>query len=146
MTTPVEINHVALTVAPDLLEGAGREAFKEFVGEVFQWQELPEMTVDAKRLVFRMSRPHQYLFLVAGAKPSVMGEPDHFGVVVEDKETLHRIFASAKRFKDERDAAVEIRDVKCDIERDDLSLWAGFIRYRLPLMIEVQYYDVKADV
>ncbi|MBI3743804.1 MAG: hypothetical protein HY261_05885 [Chloroflexi bacterium] len=100
------------------------------------------MTNDGKRLVLRLYRRGQFLYLISGSKVSWLNTPDHFGIEVYDKATLDSMIGKAKAFK-QRHPEVEIIDVKADTDTPTLRLWNAYVRYLLPLMVEVQYYEEK---
>ncbi len=136
------LNHVALTVDQAILKGPKREALKDFLGSVFGWEEIPQLTNDGKRLVFRLYRRGQFLYLVSGKRPSELQGADHFGIEVSNRATLNRMVAAAKRFK-KKDPGVQIIDTKVNTETPTLRLWNAYVRYLLPLMVEVQFYEEK---
>ena len=90
------LNHVALTVDKAILEGDKREDLKDFLGEVFDWEEIRQLRIDGKRLVFRLYRRGQFLYLVSGGDTSVIGRADHFGIEVPDLATLEKMVGKAK--------------------------------------------------
>ena len=141
-STPV-LNHVALTVDKALLDGEKREALKDFLGSVFGWEEIPQLTNDGKRLVFRLYKRGQFLYLVTGPKASEVGPGDHFGIQVNTQDEIERMVQAAKEFKAKKDPSVEIRDHSINSETDTLRLHNAYVRYLLPMMIEVQYYEDK---
>ncbi len=141
MTTTPVLNHVALSVDKELLDGPKRDLLKDFFSSVFGWEEIPQLTNDGKRLVFRLYRRGQFLYLISGDPPSKLNTPDHFGIEVHDKETLDRMIAKAKEFKETRDSSVEITEIGVNTESPDLRLWNAYVRYLMPMMIEVQYFE-----
>lgn len=80
-------NHVALSVAPDLLDDSGRGEILDFYGEVFGWTEMPTLT--------------------------------------RDRERDERVELVARK----------VEDYKV------LRLHNFYVRFRLPLLTEVQYYE-----
>ncbi|MCH8194743.1 MAG: hypothetical protein IIB12_01570 [Chloroflexi bacterium] len=66
MTTTAVLNHVALSVDKELLDGPKRDLLKDFFSSVFGWEEIPQLTNDGKRLVFRLYRRGQFLYLISG--------------------------------------------------------------------------------
>jgi hypothetical protein len=133
------INHVALTIDKKLLDGEGRDKLVDFYSEVFGWEVIPQLTIDGRRLVFRMYERGQFLYLISGAKPSVLGQPDHFGIQVDTKEEMDQMVAACQRYKAEKDDAVEIKDVKREEFASGAILYNTYFRYLLPLMVEIQY-------
>ncbi len=144
MTTTPVLNHVALSVDKELLNGPKRESLKDFFSSVFGWEEIPQLTDDGERLVFRLYRRGQFLYLISGDPPSKFNAPDHFGIEVPDKASLDRMIANAKEFKEKKDSSVEIRDIGVNTESPELRLWNAYVRYLLPLRIEVQYFEDTA--
>ncbi|MCH7552634.1 MAG: hypothetical protein IIC82_01355, partial [Chloroflexi bacterium] len=141
LDTPV-INHVALTVDNEVLQdGSKRESLKDFLTTVFGWEVIPQLTIDDKRLVFRMYRRGQFLYLVTGQKASECGPADHFGIEVGTLTEIERMVSAAKKYKEEKDSSVQIIDLKVNTETETLRLHNAYVRYLLPMMIEVQYYE-----
>lgn len=134
-------NHVAMSVPADLLDEAGRRAIVDFYSEVFGWQELPTETIDRKRLVLSAWRYDQFVFLIADDPPMTCPRLDHFGLGVDTMEELDTFLARAKAYR-ERDPRVEIIDKKTD-HHPGLDLTSFYVRYLLPMMVEVQHYQWK---
>jgi hypothetical protein len=134
-------NHVAMSVPADLLDAEGRRAIVDFYSEVFGWQELPTETIDRKRLVLSAWRYDQFVFLIADDPPMTCPRLDHFGLGVDTMEELDTFLARAKAYR-ERDPRVEIIDKKTD-HHPGLDLTSFYVRYLLPLMVEVQHWAWK---
>lgn len=134
-------NHVAMSVPADLLDEAGRRAIVDFYSEVFGWQELPTETIDRKRLVLSAWRYDQFVFLIADDPPMSCPRLDHFGIGVDTMEELDTFLARAEAYR-ARDERVEIIDKKTD-HHPGLDLTSFYVRYLLPMMVEVQHYQWK---
>jgi hypothetical protein len=134
-----KFNHVAMSVPADLLDEAGRKQLLEFYGEVFGWQELPSETVDKRTLVMMAYEFGQFVFLIADKSPMECPRMDHFGMSVDTMEQLDDFLAKAKKFK-ERDDRVDIVEKHLD-DHGVLKLTSFYVRYLLPLMIEVQHFE-----
>jgi hypothetical protein len=134
-------NHVAMSVPADLLDEAGRRAIVDFYSEVFGWQELPTETIDRKRLVLSAWRYDQFVFLIADNPPMSCPRLDHFGIGVDTMEELDTFLARAEAYR-ARDERVEIIDKKTD-HHPGLDLTSFYVRYLLPMMVEVQHYQWK---
>ena len=52
---PKQINHVALSVSPELLGQRGRADLASFFENVFGWAELDMMTIDGQRMIFSVN-------------------------------------------------------------------------------------------
>ncbi len=132
-------NHVAMSVPAELLSKAGRAELLRFYEDVFGWTEIPSLTEDDKRLVLQAYRNDQFVFLVADPKPMTCPGMDHFGMSVGSLQELEGLLERARKFK-EQDDRVEIVERNTD-DFKVVKLHNFYVRYRLPLMIEVQYYD-----
>ena len=136
-------NHVAMSVPAELLGAAGRAELLRFYEDVFGWTEIPSLTEDEKRLVLQAYRNDQFVFLVADPKPMTCPGMDHFGMSVGSLQELEAMLERARKFK-EQDDRVEIVERNTD-DFKVLKLHNFYVRYQLPLMIEVQYYDWSAS-
>ena len=137
-STPT-FNHVAMSVPADLLDEAHRGEILRFYDEVFGWTEMPTMTEDRVRLVLRAYTNEQFVFVVADPDPMTCPEGDHFGMSVGTPAELYETLERAKKFR-ERDDRVEIEEVAVEDFRV-LKLHSFYVRYRLPLRVEVQCFD-----
>ncbi len=132
-------NHVAMSVPADLLDAQGRGELLGFYGEVFGWTEMPTLSQDRERLVLRVHSNEQFVFLIADAQPMTCPRLDHFGLSVAAPAELYATLERARKFR-ERDARVEIIDPEVEDFRV-LKLHNFYVRFRLPLMVEVQCYE-----
>ena len=132
-------NHVAMSVPAELLSAGNRAELLAFYGEVFGWTEMPTMTQEGQRLVLRVHSNEQFVFLIADPQPMTCPRLDHFGVSVRAPAELYETVERARKFR-ERDARVEIIEPEIEDYRV-LKLHNFYVRYRLPLMVEVQCYE-----
>ncbi len=132
-------NHVAMSVPADRLGEQSREEILRFYGEVFGWTEMPTMTEDRARLVLRVYNNEQFVFLHADPEPMRCPGLDHFGMSVGTPEQLYEMLERARQFK-ARDDRVEIVEPQVE-DHKVLKLHNFYVRYLLPLMVEVQCYE-----
>jgi hypothetical protein len=132
-------NHVAMTVSAEQLDATSRAELLAFYGDVFGWTEMPTMTIDRERLVFRAHSHEQFVFLVAGDAPMRCPKMDHFGMSVATPEALEEIFERAQKFA-KRDPRVEVVDRKTD-DFKVLKLHSFYVRFLMPMCVEVQCYE-----
>lgn len=132
-------NHVAMSVAAELLDEQGRSEILAFYAEVFGWSEMPTLTEDRVRLVLRAYNNEQFVFLVADPQPMRCPDGDHFGMSVGSPRELLEMLERARKFR-VRDDSVEIVEHEVE-DYGVLKLHSCYVRYRLPLMIEVQCYE-----
>lgn len=136
--TPV-FNHVAMSLTADALDETGRAEILRFYTNVFGWTEMPTMTEDRKRLVLRVHSNEQFVFLSGGDDPMQCPVGDHFGMSVSSPDELQEILEAARKFKD-RDDRVEIDDFTVE-DYKVLKLHSFYVRYLLPMRIEVQCFE-----
>jgi hypothetical protein len=136
---PPTFNHIAMSLPPEALDAAGRAAILRFYSEVFGWTEMPTMTEDRVRLVMRAYSNEQFVYLVADPHPMTAAKLDHFGMSVGRPDELYAMLERARRFA-QSDSQVEIIEPTVE-DFKILELHNFYVRYRLPLMIEVQCFD-----
>jgi hypothetical protein len=133
-------NHVAMSVPADLLAEKGRGELLRFYGDVFGWEELPTETLDRERLVMRAYSNEQFVFLIAEDPPMTCPRLDHFGMSVDTMEELDDMLERARAFQS-RDDRVDIVDKHATDHDGFLVLTSFYVRFLLPMMIEVQHWD-----
>jgi hypothetical protein len=99
------------------------------------------MTEDGRRLVFGAYTVEQFVFLIADEPHMTCPRLDHFGMSVGAEAELDDILARAKAYR-ERDDRVDIIDKKVD-DHGMLAITSIYVRYLLPMMVEVQWWDFK---
>ena len=134
-------NHVAMSVPADLLGEEGRKDLCDFYREVFGWAELPTETVDRKKLVFGVHTIEQFVFLIADDPPMTCPRLDHYGLSVGTEAELDDVLAKAKAYR-ERDDRVDIVDKNTE-DHGMLAITSIYVRYLLPMMVEIQWWDYK---
>jgi hypothetical protein len=133
------MNHVALTVAPELLGEAGRADLCRYFEEVLGFTELPTMTVDRKRLVLSCVHWDQFLFLMAGDPELTCPPGDHFGFAVGSLDELTAARDRALAF-----AASDSRLALDDLQVDDqgpVRIHSIYLGYLLPMRCELQWWE-----
>ena len=131
------LNHVAMSMPSDALDEKGRSEIVAFYSEVFGWQELRAETIDRKKLVMMAYTVDQVVFLQADDPPMSAPRLDHFGLGVATVEELDEFYERARRYR-EKDDRVDIIDKDVQ-EFTGLTLTSFYVKYLLPLMVEVQH-------
>ena len=134
-------NHVAMSMPSKLLDAESRADITRFYDEVFGWKEIPQMTEDGRRLVLSCYTFEQFVFLIAEDDPMTCARLDHYGISVASETELDDILKRAKEFQ-ARDDRVDIIDKKVD-DYEMLAITSIYVRYVLPMMVEVQWWDFK---
>jgi hypothetical protein len=140
MKSPI-LNHVALTVPRTLVSDTPeRRNLLEFYESVFGWRAIDLMTIEGQRLVLHLHQLTHFLYLVGGDTPTAAAPGDHFGIEVYEPQALESIVARANAFKAERDPSVEVTAITAE-DYGTIRIHNAYVRYRLPMMVEVQFYE-----
>ena len=133
-------NHVAMSVPSSLLDDRGRADILRFHGEVFGWEEMPTMTESGRRLIMQAYAYDQFVFLIADDDPMRCARLDHFGMAVDTRDEFDTFLGRAQDFA-ARDDRVELIDAEVEEFGDVLTLHNFYVRFLLPMMVEVQLFD-----
>ena len=134
------LNHVAMSMPADALDADGRKAITDFYGDVFGWQEYDMLTQDRRRLVLRVHSDEQFVFLIADDSPMAAPRMDHFGMSVGTLDEFEDLYG---KVQDKAAADPEVDVVPRDVDTYEgyLKLHNFYVRYKLPLMVEVQHFE-----
>ena len=135
------LNHVAMSLPADALDADGRAALAAFYGDVFGFEEYPELTKDRQQLVFRAHHHEQFLFLIADDTPMAAPRLDHFGISVATLEDFQEVARRAAAWKEKEPDEVDLIEPKVEEYVGMLNLHSFYVRYRLPLMVETQHFE-----
>lgn len=139
---PPRFNHIALTVPSDSLDERGRARITEFYGDVFGWTEVLALTEDRRRLVLRVYEMGQFVYIIGSDDDHLHAPPsDHVGIQVDTVEELDAMLVRAQAWR-RREPRVEIIDREVE-DHGRVVLTSFYVRHLLPLMIEVQHYQVR---
>ena len=139
MKTPI-LNHFAMTVPRALVSDTDeRRRMLEFYETVFGWRSIDLMQIEGERIVLHLHQVTHFLFLVGGDRPLSAPAGDHFGIEVFERAALDAIVERARAFQ-ANDPAVEIVDPVIE-EYGPIRIHNTYLRYLLPLMVEVQFYE-----
>jgi hypothetical protein len=137
------LNHVAISMARDVLDDRGRADILAFYGEVFGWVEGDNAGEEGDPLILYTGAPAEFVYLLPSDEPLTAPPLDHFGLHVDTLDELHRIVAKAERYRD-RDERVRIVDVHARTTHGpagDYTLTSAYIGFVLPLMVELQHIE-----
>ena len=137
------LNHVAFSVAPDVLDQQGRADLLTFFGEVFGWTEGDNTGESGNPLILYTGAPAEFVYLLPADPALVPGHLDHFGLQVATLRELEEIVERARAFG-ARDDRVRIIDSKARATHGpthDYTLTSAYIGFLLPLMVELQHIE-----
>ena len=137
------LNHVAMSMPADALGAEGRTAITSFYRDVFGWQEYDILTQDRQRLVMRVHSDEQFVFLIADDSPMSCPRMDHFGMSVGTLDEFEDLY---RRVQEKAASDPEVDVVAADVENYEgyLKLHNFYVRYKLPLTVEVQHFEYAA--
>jgi hypothetical protein len=130
-----------MSVPAAALDEVGRAALAAFYGDVFGFEEYPELTEDRRRLVFRAHSHEQFMFLTADDAPMTAPRLDHVGLSVASLAELEEMAARAATWKAREPDEVDLIEPSVEEFAGVLRLHSFYVRYRLPLMIETQHFE-----
>ena len=134
------LNHVAMSMAADKLTEDERAKITRFYGDVFGWQEYDMLTEDRRRLVMRVHTNEQFIFLIADDAPMTTPRMDHLGMSVGSLAEFEELYAKVQA-EAAADAEVDVVERDVDDYEGYLKLHNFYVRYKLPLMVEVQHFE-----
>ena len=138
------INHVAISVDADIMDEQGRASLLDFYSEVFGWIEGDNSTEKGNPLILYTGSLGQFLYLLP-AKDEFMVTPnmDHFGMEVSSMEELVALLDRAKAYqsKDDRVSVTEVGAMVTHYQDKEYTLSNAYIRFLLPLWIELQHVE-----
>jgi hypothetical protein len=138
---PPRFNHVAMSMPADALDDEGRKAICDFYGDVFGFEEYPDLTTDRKQLVLRAHTHEQFVFLIADEPNMACARLDHFGMSVATKDDFDELYRRASAWREREPEQVDLIDPAVDEYPGLLKLHNFYVRYRLPLMVETQHFE-----
>ena len=141
LSAPPSFNHVAMSVPAEALDADGRAAICEFYGDVFGFEEHPQMTEDRKVLVLGAHTFEQFVFIVAQDEPMRAHHHDHYGMSVATKDDFDELHRRAAAWKAKLPDEVVLDGPDAEEHHGVLLLHNFYVAYRLPLTIEVQHFE-----
>ncbi|MCU1428942.1 MAG: hypothetical protein JWL83_2942 [Actinomycetia bacterium] len=139
------LNHVAITMAPSVLDERGRSDVLAFYGDVFGWTEGDNTGESGNPLILYTGAFGQFVYLLPADPPLHAPALDHFGFQVGTLDELHAIVERAKSWLP-RDERVRVIDVHARITAGpthDYTTTSAYIGFVLPLMVELQHLEKK---
>jgi hypothetical protein len=129
-----------MSMPADALAEVERKAITSFYGDVFGWMEYEMLTQDRRRLVMRVHSDEQFVFLIADDSPMACPRMDHFGMSVGSLDEFEDLYG---RVQDKAASDPDVDVVARDVENYEgyLKLHNFYVRYKLPLMVEVQHFE-----
>jgi len=135
------LNHVAISMAPDVLDERGRSEILEFYGDVFGWTEGDNTGEAGNPLILYTGEYGQFVYLLPGEPALTAPALDHFGVQVSTMRELEAIVARAKAAaaRDERVRVIDIEARTTQGPKYSYTLTSAYVGFVLPLMVEIQH-------
>ena len=133
------MNHVAMSVPADLLDGQGRADLCRFFGQVLGFEEMPTMTVDRYRMVMSCVHWDQFIFLIAEDDPMRCPPLDHYGFAVGSLDELVGVRDRAAAFR-QTDERMVLDDLSVD-DQGPIKIHSIYVHYLLPMRCELQWWE-----
>jgi hypothetical protein len=132
-------NHIALSVPRELVSGEGMRDLLRFYQDVFGWGPMPTLVKEGELVVLRVHSNEQFVYLHASDAPLTCPPEDHFGLQVATPDALDAVLERARKFA-ESDPRVELSPRQAE-DFKVLTLHSVYIRYLLPMRIELQCFE-----
>ena len=133
------LNHVAMSVPAGLLSGTERSELIAFYQECFGWQELVEQGEEGRIAVLTVGHWDNFVFLHAEDEPMTAVRMDHFGISVRSLADFESCWERV-RARAEMDDRVDVVEPNME-DHGPVHLHSFYMRFRLPLMVEVQFWE-----
>ena len=98
------------------------------------------MTIDRKRLILSCVHWDQFIFLIADDDPMTCPRMDHFGLSVGSLEELKGVQDRAEAYREARRRG-STSSTCTWTTRDVVKIHSLYVRYLLPMMCEVQWWE-----
>ena len=135
------LNHVAISMAPDVLDERGRAEILEFYGAVFGWTEGDNTGEKGNPLILYTGEYGQFVYLLPGEPALTAPALDHFGIQVSTVAELEAIVERARDVaaRDERVRVIDIEARTTQGPKHSYTLTSAYVGFLLPLMVEIQH-------
>ncbi|NOX31996.1 MAG: hypothetical protein GXP35_18425 [Actinobacteria bacterium] len=129
-----------MSMLPEQLDLEARADINRFFNAVFGWSENSYLSAPGSALVLGWDEAEPLVFLLEHEEAMLSPGHDHFALGVDGVDELERVEARALAF-----AATDDRTTVLTHNIDDYGvakLHNIFIRFLIPLLIEVQYLEI----
>ena len=135
------LNHVAISMAPSVLDDTGRAEILEFYGDVFGWTEGDNTGEQGNPLILYTGEYGQFVYLLPGEPALTAPALDHFGLQVSTIPELEAIVerAQATAARDPRVRVIGIEARTTHGPKHTYTLTNAYVGFLLPLMVEIQH-------
>ena len=141
----MRINHLELTLPPGTLERE-KANINAFYQDIFGWEgiEVPMVKLECPKYLLRFdAEASQFLFLTEEPNALRSTSFDHIGLILENRTVVDTAYEKAKAWQ-QKDSRVEIMEMQ-DMDAGMLNNHSFYVRFILPLWIELQALEYKAE-
>ena len=132
-------NHMELTLAQGKL-AAHREEIKDFYRDIFGFDSLDVPILGQTALLLRTdAETSQFLLVTEQREPLHSPGYDHLGFLYDTREEVDLLHEKCRK-RQAQDPRVQIKDYE-DLKTGPVTVHAFYVRYLLPLRIEVQHFE-----
>lgn len=140
---PLRFNHMELTLPRGALDRAARDEIGRFYGDLFGWSALEVPILGQQALLLRSDEETSQFILVAESrKPAEVPGYDHLGLLLDTRAEVDAALAKVRAWQ-QRDPRVQLKEYE-DLEQGDVTVHAFYVRYQLPIWLDVQCMEWKA--
>lgn len=137
------LNHIAISVDPEVMDVNGRKEILDFYGQVFGWTEGDNSGEKGDPLILYTGTFGQFVYLLPGDPFLTAPRLDHFGLQVATRDELcaHVERATDYKRRDDRVRIIDIESRTTPGPTHDYTLTSAYIGFQLPLMVELQHLE-----
>ncbi len=130
-------NHVELTYARGALDDRLRREISSFYEDVFGWESAVINILGQDALLLRVDpEASQFILLAEGRNPIHSPGYDHLGICFDTRNEVDTVLERCIKWQ-ERDERVRIKIYK-DLPQEDVTVHAFYVKYLLPIWLDVQ--------
>jgi len=135
-------NHVELTYAKGVLDNKLRRQISAFYEDVFGWESVELEVLGHTAQLLRLDpEVSQFILLAEGRNPIDAPGYDHLGIQIDTRDEVDTLLERCIKWQ-ERDERVRIKIYE-DLPQDDVTVHAFYLKYLLPIWLDVQCLEWK---
>jgi hypothetical protein len=140
----MRFNHMELTYGEGQLTESLRKDISKFYADVLGWTSMDVDVLGQNALLLGADEEiSQFILLAENPKPIQSPGYDHLGVLLETRAEVDEVLAKCRAIQKEDDR-VQIKEYP-DLDQEVVVVRAFYVKYLLPIWLDVQCLEWAAD-